>query len=118
MVAAYAFVLQLLLTGVAAAQVAAGKSPEGDLFVICHGGDGPAGDQNGPGKTPLAQSPCALCTLTSAPCAILPGAHAVSTADLRSSSDVVISADDRIIRSDSPGRQYQRGPPAFARISG
>jgi hypothetical protein len=70
MVAAYAFALQLLLTGVAAAQVAATGSLPGDLLVICHSGDGQASDQDGTGKTPLAQSPCALCTLTSAPCAI------------------------------------------------
>jgi hypothetical protein len=116
MVTAYAFALQLLVSGVAAAQMAA-DSPSGDLFVICHGTDGPTGDDD-TGKTPLAQLPCALCTLTSAPCAILPAADIVSTVNAQPLSDVFSCNDARIIAYDSPTGQYQRGPPAFAPVSG
>jgi hypothetical protein len=117
MVTAYTFALQLLVAGIAAAQMAA-DWPAGDLFVICHGNDGPTGDGDGTGKAPLAQLTCALCTLISAPCAILPTADIVSTVNARSLADVCLWNDARIIAFGSPTGQYQRGPPAFAPISG
>jgi hypothetical protein len=118
MAAAYALALQLLLTGMAAAHAVASTDASGDLFVICHStGDGAAGDQDGTGKQ-LPQSPCALCTLTSASCAILPTDHCISFVDAKSFSDVFPWNDARIIQYDSPTGQYQTGPPARARISG
>jgi hypothetical protein len=112
MVAAYALALQLLLTGLAAAhQVAAsGDAAAGDLFVICHAGDGPSGDADGTGKLP--RSTCVLCTLTSTACAILPSAHGISTVDVKLLSGVLSRDAARIISYDSPTGQYQRGPPA------
>jgi hypothetical protein len=114
MVAAYALALQLLLAGLAAAhQVAAsGDAAAGDLFVICHAGDGLAGDADGTGKPPLPRSTCVLCTLTSTACAILPSAHGISTVDVKLLSGVLSRDAARIISYDSPTGQYQRGPPA------
>ena len=119
MAAAYALALQLLLTGIAAAHaVASTDVSAGELFAICHGaGDGAVGDQDGTGKQ-LPQSPCVLCTLTSAPCAVLPTDHSISFIDAKSFSDVFPWNDARIIQYDSPTGQYQTGPPAPARISG
>jgi hypothetical protein len=118
--AAYALALQLLLTGIAAAQAAAGPdAPAGGLFAICHGaGDNAAGDQDGTGKPPLSRSPCVLCTLTSAACAVLPTDHSIAFIDAKSFSDVFPWNDARMIQYDSPTGQYQTGPPARARISG
>jgi hypothetical protein len=120
MAAAYVLALQLLLTGIAAAQAAAGPdAPAGSLFAICHGaGDNAAGDQDGTGKPPLPRSPCVLCTLTSAACAVLPTDHSIAFIDAKSFSDVFPWNDARVISYDSPTGQYQRGPPASARISG
>jgi hypothetical protein len=120
MVAAYALALQLLVTGIAAAQMmAAGEVPADSVFAICHsGGDGLAGDQDGTGKAPQPQAPCALCTLTSAAVAILPTAHVLSTIDAKSLSDVVPWNDVEIRAYDSPTGQYSRGPPASVRSSG
>jgi hypothetical protein len=119
MAAAYALAFQLLLTGIAAAHaVASTDAPGGDLFVICHGaGDSAAGDQGGTGNQ-LPRSTCVLCTLTSAPCAVLPASHGISFIDAKSVSDVFPWNDARIIRYDSPTGQYQTGPPARDRISG
>jgi hypothetical protein len=119
MTAAYALALQLLLTGIAAAHAVASTDAPGKLFAICHGvGDSAAGDQDGTGKPPLPQSTCALCTLTSAPCAVLPPIHSISFIDAKSVSDVFPWNDARTIQYDSPTGQYQTGPPARDRISG
>lgn len=118
-VAAYALAFQLLLTGMAAAQAVAGPDASaGSLFAICHGaGDSGAGDQDGTGKQ-LPQSPCVLCTLTSASCVVLPTDHVISFIDAKSFSDVFPWNDVRIVQYDSPTGQYQTGPPARARIGG
>jgi hypothetical protein len=79
MVAAYALALQVLLSGIAGAHAMAAGSLSGELFVICHGsGDGPADNQNVP-DTPRPAAPCLLCTLTKAPCALLPVDHGIVT---------------------------------------
>jgi hypothetical protein len=120
MVAAYALALQLLLTGVAAAHMMADVDASADgLFAICHSsGDGPTGDQDGTGKAPQPQAPCALCTLTSAAHAILPTPHVISIINAKSLSDVATWSDARIIPYDSLTGHYQRGPPASDRSSG
>ena len=118
MVAAYALALQVLLSGIAGAHAMAAGSLSGELFVICHGsGDGPADNQNVP-DTPRPAAPCLLCTLTSAPCAILPVDHSIATIDVVAASIVGPRAEGRIIEFDSPTGQYQRGPPASASIFG
>ena len=119
MVAAYALALQVLLSGIAGAHAMAGAGSGSDgLFVICHGsGDGPADNQNVP-DTPRPAAPCLLCTLTSAPCAILPIDHSVATIDVVAASIVGPREEGRIIEFDSPTGQYQRGPPARASIFG
>ena len=59
------------------------------LFVICHGsGDASADSQNVP-DTPRPATPCLLCTLTSAPCAILPVDHSIATIDVVAASIMV-----------------------------
>jgi hypothetical protein len=118
-VAAYAFALQALLSGIAGTHAMAVGSVASDLFVICHGsGDAPADDQNVPDKTPLPASPCVLCTLTTAPCAILPIDHSIATIDVVAASNVVPRKEGRIIEFDSPTGQYQRGPPVSTSIFG
>jgi hypothetical protein len=119
MVAAYALALQVLLSGIAGAHAMTAGSLSGDLFVICHGsGDGPADSQNIPDQPPRAASPCVLCTLTNAPCAILPIDHSIATIDVVAASIVGPRQEGRIIEFDSPTGQYQRGPPARAAIFG
>jgi hypothetical protein len=119
MVAAYALALQVLLSGIAGAHAMAGAGSGADsLFVICHGsGDAPADNQNVP-ETPRPASPCLLCTLTSAPCAILPVDHSIATIDVVAASIVGPRQEGRIIEFDSPTGQYQRGPPARTAIFG
>jgi hypothetical protein len=118
MVAAYALALQVLLSGIAGAHAMAAGSLSGDLFVICHGsGDAPADSQNVP-DTPRPATPCVLCTLTNAPCAILPAGHGVMTIDVVAAASLTAPRRARIIEFDSPTGQYQRGPPARAAIFG
>jgi hypothetical protein len=120
MVAAYALALQVLLSGIAGAHAMAGAGSASDaLFVICHGGgDAPAHSQNIPDQPPRPATPCVLCTLTSAPCAILPIDHSIATIDVLAASIVGPREEGRIIEFDSPTGQYQRGPPARASIFG
>ena len=119
MAAAYALALQVLLSGLAGAHAMAIGSVAGDLFVICHGsGDGPADDQNVPDQPQRPTSPCVLCTLTKAPCAILPIDHSIVTIDVVAASNVVPRKGRRIIEFESPTGRYQRGPPASASIFG
>jgi hypothetical protein len=118
MVAAYALALQVLLSGMAGAHAMAAGSLSGDLFVICHGsGDAPADNQNVP-DTPRPATPCVLCTLTNAPCAILPIDHSIATIDIVAASIVGPRQEGRIIEFDSPTGRYQRGPPARVAIFG
>jgi hypothetical protein len=60
--ASYAFVLQLMLTGIAATQMAAANGAE--LFVICHD-DGASPDTSGDGGTHANHQTCAVCTFVS-----------------------------------------------------
>jgi hypothetical protein len=119
MVAAYALALQVLLSGIAGAHAMAGAGSGSDgLFVICHGsGDASADSQNVP-DTPRPASPCVLCTLTSAPCAILPVDQGVVTIDVVAAARIAARTESRIIEFDSPTGRYQRGPPASASIFG
>ena len=109
-VAAYALALQVLLTGVTAGHfMAAGDASASSPFVICHGNSSPD-DQDLPDKTPPAQSPCMLCTLAKAPCAILPTNHGIAIGDAIGISKAVARTDGRVIEFNSPTGQYQRGP--------
>jgi len=117
-VAAYALALQVLLTGMAAGHLmAAGDASASSPFVICHG-NGSSDDQELPGKEPLAQSPCMLCTLAKAPCAILPTGHGIAISDAIGISKAVARTDGRVIEFNSPTGQYQRGPPLSISIFG
>ena len=118
MVAAYALALQVLLSGIAGAHAMTAGSLSGELFVICHGsGDASADSQNLP-DTPRPATPCVVCTLTSAPCAILPIDHSIASIDVVAASIVGPRQEGRIIEFDSPTGRYQRGPPARASIFG
>ena len=117
-VAAYALALQVLLTGVAAGHfMAAGDASASSLFVICHG-NGSSDDQELPGKAPLAQSPCMLCTLAKAPCAILPSDHGIALSDAMVTSNAAARTDGPVLEFNSPTGQYQRGPPMGISIFG
>jgi hypothetical protein len=117
-VAAYALALQVLLTGVAAGHfMAAGDASASTLFVICHG-NGSSDDQELPGKEPRAQSPCMLCTLAKAPCAILPTDPGIAVSDAMGSSSAAARTEGRILAFNSPTGQYQRGPPMNISIFG
>ena len=116
--AAYALALQVLLTGVALGHLtAAGDTSASSPFVICHG-NGSSDDQELPGKEPLARSPCMLCTLAKAPCAILPTDHGIVVSDAIGISKAVARTDGRVIAFNSPTGQYQRGPPLSISIFG
>jgi len=116
--AAYALALQVLLTGVAAGHLmAAGDASASSPFVICHGNSS-SDDQGLPGKEPLAQAPCMLCTLAKAPCAILPTDHGIVVSDAIGISKAVARTDGRILAFNSPTGQYQRGPPLSISIFG
>jgi hypothetical protein len=117
-VVAYALALQVLLTGVAAGHfMAAGDASASSLFVICHG-NGSSDDQDLPDKAPLARSPCILCTLAKAPCAILPSDHGIAVSNATGISNAAAATDGRIIEFNSPTGQYQRGPPLNISIFG
>ena len=117
-VAAYALALQVLLTGMAAGHLmAAGDASASSPFVICHG-NGSSDDQELPGKEPLAQSPCMLCMLAKAPCAILPTGHGIAISDAIGISKAVARTDGRVIEFNSPTGQYQRAPPLSISIFG
>ena len=117
-VAACALALQVLLTGVAAGHVmAAGDASASSPFVICHGNRSPD-DQDLPDKTPPAQSPCMLCTLAKAPCAILPSDHGIARSDAMVTSNAAARTDGPGLEFNSPTGQYQRGPPMSISIFG
>src|SRR5260370_36703981 len=117
-VAAYALALQVLLTGVAAGHVmAAGDASASTLFVICHG-NGSSDDQELPGKAPLARSPCILCTLAKAPCAILPSDHGMAVRDAMGPPKPAVRTDGPLFEFNSPTGQEQRGPPTNNSIFG
>jgi len=117
-VAACALALQVLLTGVAAGHfMAAGDASASSLFVICHG-NGSSDDQDLPGKEPLARSPCMLCTLAKAPCAILPSGHGIAVSDAMGTSSAAARTEGPVLKFNSPTGQYQRGPPLGTSIFG
>jgi hypothetical protein len=117
-VAAYALALQVLLTGVAAGHVmAAGDASASSPFVICHGNGSPD-DQEQPGNAPLARSPCMLCTLAKAPCAILPGDHGIALSAAMVTSNAAARTAGPVLEFNSPTGQYQRGPPLSMSIFG
>ena len=117
-VVAYALALQVLLTGLAAGHfMAAGGAPASSLFAICHG-NGSSDNQELPDEQPLAQSPCILCTLAKAPCAILPTDQGIAISDAMVISNATARADGRIIEFNSPTGQYQRGPPVSISVFG
>jgi hypothetical protein len=117
-VAAYALALQVLLTGVTAGHfMAAGDASASSPFVICHGNGSPD-DQDLPGKEPLARSPCMLCTLAKAPCAILPTNHGIVVSDAMVTSNAAARTDGPVLEFNSPTGQYQRGPPMDTSIFG
>ena len=117
-VAAYALALQVLLTGVAAGHVMGfGDASASSLFVICHG-NGSSDDQGLPGQAPLAQSPCMVCTLAKAPCAILPSDHGIAVSDAMGTPNAAARTDGPVLEFNSPTGQYQRGPPMSVAIFG
>jgi hypothetical protein len=117
-VVAYALALQVLLTGVAAGHfMAAGDASASTLFVICHGKSS-SDSQDLPDKAPLARSPCILCTLAKAPCAILPSGHGIAVSDAMGTSNAALRTDSPVLEFNSPTGQYQRGPPLSISIFG
>ena len=118
MVAGYALVLQLLVTGLALGHsTALGSASDSGLFVICHG-DGSSDKQELPGKEPLAGSPCVLCTLAKASCAILPTGDGIAINRPTRISNAAARTDGHILEFNSPTGQYQRGPPMSISVFG
>lgn len=60
--AAYAFVLQLLLTGILATQMAAASAASADPFAICYSGASAEGEHNGAGA-PATHQTCYVCAV-------------------------------------------------------
>ena len=120
MAAAYAFALQILLSGVLTSQLAAADNGSaGGQFFICHGSDGSPDDGlGGAGQPQGHQPPCLLCVLAGGSPAVLPAAHAAVIFVAKMVSQIVPGNNDRIFEYHSPTGQYQRGPPASVRIVG
>jgi hypothetical protein len=118
MVAGYALVLQLLVTGLALGHsTALGSASDSGLFIICHG-DGSSDKQELPGKEPLAGSPCIFCTLAKASCAILPTGDGIAINHAARISNAAARPDGHILEFNSPTGQYQRGPPMSISVFG
>jgi hypothetical protein len=62
--ASYAFVLQLLLTGILATQMAVATAASADPFAICYGIPSADGEHNGAGG-PAAHQTCYVCAVAS-----------------------------------------------------
>jgi DUF2946 family protein len=119
MLAAYALVLQLFLSGAFVHGVGTADAQSADLFAICHNSDGsPAGEQGAPEKPAAAHVHCLLCVAAGGASAILPGDRLGVAWIARPSSDVIPESDDRIVRYHSPTGQFQRGPPAGVPLAG
>jgi hypothetical protein len=63
--AAYAFVLQVLLTGILATQMAVASAASADPFAICYSGTSAGGEHNGAGAPPTHQT-CYVCAVATA----------------------------------------------------
>ncbi len=61
--AAYAFALQLLLTGILTTQMAVASAASADPFAICYSGTPAAGDHNGAGSPTAHQTCCNICAV-------------------------------------------------------
>jgi hypothetical protein len=118
LVAAYALAFQVLLSGLASGHFMTIRDISlSDPFVICHGNGGSPSDHQDVPNNPLAHAPCVLCTLTKAPCAVLPLDHGIGTIDAMV-LDVRLQSDDQISAFESPTGQHQRGPPPSDSIFG
>jgi Protein of unknown function (DUF2946) len=114
MLAAYALVLQIALSGVLASRSIAADSLSPDSQIsICHGSGSGGDDQPGDaGKPRDGMTHCALCVLASGSPAALASGYASAVVLSAAVSNVLPGADDRIDAYHSPTGQYQRGPPA------
>jgi hypothetical protein len=61
--AAYAFALQLLLTGILATQMAVASAASADPFAICYSGTPAGGEHNGAGTPTAHQTCCNVCAV-------------------------------------------------------
>ena len=110
MVAAFGLALQVLLSGVLAAQFDA-TAGVNDPFVICLGAGTPS-DDGAPAKSPDHHQPCVLCTLAKAAHALLPTSAPTAKLDGALIAIVGPALTVRVSLYDSPTGHYQRGPPA------
>ena len=79
LLAAYAVVLQMLFTGIAASHVtAAGAGSNGDPFVICYGNRGVPIDNPIPADYPFHEHHCVLCSVAAEPAGVLSAAAGYS----------------------------------------
>lgn len=111
--AIYVFVLQILLTGVVATQMAAAAASPADAFAICYGAgvSGDIGDKGG--GAPTAHQTCIICAAAST----VPLSPAVSQpAVIRFSSAVAFRAPAAPFFLTSQIRlpRTSRGPPQVA----
>jgi hypothetical protein len=60
---AYAFALQLLLTGILATQMAVASAASANPFAICYSGTPAGGDHNGAGTPTAHQTCCNVCAV-------------------------------------------------------
>jgi hypothetical protein len=119
MVAGYALVLQLLVTGLALGHsTALGSASDSGLFVICHGDGSSDKQEQLPAKEPLAVSPCIFCTLAKVSCAILPTGDRIAINHPTRISNAAAQTHGHILEFNSPTGQYQRGPPMSISVFG
>jgi DUF2946 family protein len=120
--AAFALVLQTLLSGLAATHLDpfAGSSFS-DAFVICHGngnGSTDGGQDDGTGKSPAPQSSCIFCTLVRAASAVLPTDHGIAFVESVLLSALAPAAGGEAVAYQFPKTNYQRGPPIASLVVG
>jgi hypothetical protein len=113
MLAAYALVLQIALSGMLASRLIAADSFSSDgQFSICHSSGADDAQRGDTGKPLDDRTHCALCVLASGSPAILPSGNASAVVLAEAVSNVLPGDDDRVDAYHSPTGQYQRGPPA------
>jgi DUF2946 family protein len=114
MLAAYALVLQIALSGMLASRSIAADSLSPDSQIsICHGtGSADDGQPGDAGKPRDGATHCALCVLASGSSGILPIGSTSAVVLAAAVSNFLPGDDDRVDAYHSPTGQYQRGPPA------
>jgi hypothetical protein len=114
MVAAYALVLQMLLAGIAASDMAAAEAdPLGQSFTVCLGGDAAPVNDDNQLPAPVHHQHCVLCTIATGSAAIEPTAAVLLPAPDLGAASCRATKDARVL-SPHPTPKLSQGPPQIA----